>query len=191
MRRFLLRPLLILLALLFLFEAWLWEKLAPVVAWVVGLIPLARLKARFATSIERLPPYPTLLVFLVPVVLLLPLKFLGLWLLAKGAWFGALSVLAFAKMLSVGVTAFIFSVTRAKLMQLGWFRWIYETVMQGLAWAHALADPIKATIKLWLRDQRASIKRWAMSLFWSVGPTRAGRFLRRIRRIRRRFQAAP
>ena len=39
MRR-LLRPLLILLALVFLFEAWLWEHLRPLVAWVVDLIAL-------------------------------------------------------------------------------------------------------------------------------------------------------
>jgi hypothetical protein len=34
MRR-LLHPFLVLLALIFLFEAWLWERLAPVVAWLV------------------------------------------------------------------------------------------------------------------------------------------------------------
>ena len=38
MRR-LLRPLWLLLALVFLFEAWLWSHLAPVVAWVVELHP--------------------------------------------------------------------------------------------------------------------------------------------------------
>src|SRR5215813_4728383 len=100
MRRFLLRPLLILLALIFLFEAWLWSHLAPIVGSIVALVPWARFKARVAAAIERLPPYPTLLVFLVPVILLLPLKFLGLWLLARGSWFGALGVLAFAKMVS-------------------------------------------------------------------------------------------
>ena len=89
MRR-LTRPLLILLALVFLFEAWLWEHLAPVVAWVVALHSVGAFKARIAAAIERLPPYPTLLVFLVPVVLLLPLKFLGLWMLAHGFWLGAL-----------------------------------------------------------------------------------------------------
>ena len=41
MRR-LLRPILILLALLFLLEAWLWTHLEPIVAWVVAAIPLER-----------------------------------------------------------------------------------------------------------------------------------------------------
>jgi hypothetical protein len=93
MRR-LLRPLLILLALVFLLEAWLWEHLAPVVAWIVARIPLRELKTRIATAIESLPPSATLVVFIIPVLLLLPLKFLGLWMLAHGYWLGALAVLA-------------------------------------------------------------------------------------------------
>src|SRR5258705_7892817 len=126
MRR-LLKPLLVLLALVFLFEAWLWERLRPLVAWVVGLVRWDRLKARLAAAIERLPPYPTLLVFLVPVALLLPLKLLGLWMLAHGSWLGAMAVLALAKVVSLGVTAFIFELTRPKLLELNWFRGCYES----------------------------------------------------------------
>ena len=44
--RCLLRPLLILVALVFLFEAWLWSHLAPIVAWIVAHIPLRAIKAR-------------------------------------------------------------------------------------------------------------------------------------------------
>ena len=44
MVRHLLRPLWVLLALLFFVEAWLWDHLQPVVARVVALIPFARLK---------------------------------------------------------------------------------------------------------------------------------------------------
>ena len=95
-----------------------------------------------------------------PVLLLLPLKFLGLWMLAHGSWLEALGVLAFAKMVSVGVTAFIFDVTQPKLMQLAWFRWLYDCVVAGLAWAHGLIDPIKRRLRSWLR-------------MW--GPRRAGR----------------
>ena len=73
MRR-LLRPFLVLLALVFLVEAWLWEHLRPLVAWVVDLIAWNRLKARLAAAIERLPPYPTLLIFLIPPILLFPLQ---------------------------------------------------------------------------------------------------------------------
>src|SRR5262245_41798638 len=85
MRR-LLKPLWILLALVFLFEAWLWEHLRPIVAWIVDRIRWDTLKAQVAQRIEHLPPAATFLVFLVPVVLLLPLKIVGLWMLAHGSW---------------------------------------------------------------------------------------------------------
>src|SRR5438477_9974437 len=125
MRR-LTRPLLILLALVFLFETWLWEHLKPVVARVVSFIPWDMFKARVAAAIERLPPYPTLLVFLIPVILLLPLKVVGFWMLGHGFWLGALMVLTFAKIVSFGFTAFIFDLPRPSLLELPWFVWFDE-----------------------------------------------------------------
>jgi hypothetical protein len=175
MRR-LLRPFLILLALVFLFEAWLWRRLAPVVAWLVARLPLRQLKAAVAARIEALPPAATLVVFVVPVLILVPFKFLGVWLLAAGRWLDALVVLALAKVVGVGITAFIFDVTQPKLMQLAWFRALYQRVMVWLAWAHDLIDPIK-------RRLQTMFRMWA--------PDRAGRTLRLLARIRRRMQGAP
>jgi len=53
MRRWL-RPLWIVLALLFLLEAWLWDHLEPLVAWFVDLLPLGRLKRWLIPSLGRL-----------------------------------------------------------------------------------------------------------------------------------------
>src|SRR5439155_25637544 len=142
MRR-LLRPLWFLVALVFLVEGWLWRQLAPVVSRLVALIALPALKARIAAWILRLPPAAALLVFLVPGLLLLPMKLMGVWMLAHGAWLGALAILLLAKVVSVGVTAFIFQVTRPKLLQLGWFRWVHDRVVTALAWAHRQIDPLK------------------------------------------------
>jgi hypothetical protein len=174
MMRRLLRPLWILLALVFLFEAWLWERLKPIVGWFVALVPWRALKARTKAAIAHLPPVATLFVFLVPVILLLPLKLVGLWLLARGLWLGAMATLALAKVVSMGVTAFIFDLTRPKLLQLAWFRWLYEHMLAWLEWAHALADPYKEKIKQWLR------------LF---APQQAGRTMRLLRRIRERMRS--
>ena len=179
MRR-LLKPLWVLLALVFVFEAWLWERLRPLVAWVVAHIRWEMCKARVAAAIEHLPPYPTLLVFLVPVILLFPLKLLGLWMLAHGSWLGAMAVLAGAKVISMGVTAFIFDVTRPKLLQLPWFRWLYAHILVWLARAHALIDPIKARIKRAVRR-----------CLWLMKPGRPSRFFRRLARLRRRAYAQP
>ena len=179
MRR-LLKPLWILLALFFLFEAWLWEHLRPVVAWAVNLIAWDRLKARLAALIERLPPYAVLVVFVIPFILLLPLKFLELYLIMHRQWVATILVLVLAKLLGLGVTAFIFEVTKPKLLQMAWFRWLYELMLSWLEKAHALVDPIKARIKDQLRR-----------LIWLAKPGRPSRFFRRIARLRRRAYAHP
>jgi hypothetical protein len=174
MRR-LFRPLLVLLALVFLFEAWLWTHLAPVVASIVARIPLRAIKAAIAHWVEDLSPTATLVVFVVPIAaLLVPLKFLEVWMLVGGHWFGAIAVLAIAKVIGVGVTAFIFDATRPKLLQLAWFRRLYDRVTAWLDWAHELIDPIK-------RRLRSYFRMWA--------PRSAGRTLRLLVRIRRRMQA--
>ena len=147
----------------------------PVVAFIVARIPLHAMKAAIATWIEALPPAATLVVFVLPeVVLLLPLKFLELWMLAHRQWLGAIAVLALAKVVGVAVAASIFYVTRPKLLQLPWFLRLYQCVMAWLDWAHQLIDPIK-------RRLRSYFRMWA--------PKRAGRTLRLLVRIRRRMQA--
>jgi hypothetical protein len=169
------QPFLILLALLFLAEAWLWTHLEPIVARIVALIPLRRLKAWLAAKIETLSPPLTLVVFLVPVVVLFPLKIVGVWLLANHYWLAAMAVIVTAKLVGVGVAAFIFDVTRPKLMQMAWFRRVFDWVMRVRGWALTMIEPVQT----WLRDTRAA-------LFGGEPP----RWLRLALRTRRRMHSA-
>jgi len=171
MRRHWLRPLWVLLALLFLLEAWLWDHLKPLIAWFVDLIPFERLKQRLRDAIELLPPYAALAVFIVPLIVLLPLKFLEVYFLAKQQWLGAILVIVLAKLLGLGVTAFVFDATRDKLMQMVWFARMYAWFMWARDWAHAQTEPIRERIR---------------KLAWLLRPQRASRFLRRFVRLRRR-----
>lgn len=162
------RPLLVLLAIIFLIEAWLWRHLEPVVEWLVARIPLRELKARLGAWIETIPPLAALAVLAVPGVLLFPLKILALWLIAYQHFLSAVLVFAFAKLTGLGITAFVFEATRPKLLQMAWFRWLYEHIIIWLAYAHELVDPIKLRIRRLmnlLRPQRASR---AMRLFWRI-----------------------
>ncbi|MGB6863045.1 MAG: hypothetical protein WBE32_19150, partial [Pseudolabrys sp.] len=108
MRRNLFRPLWVILALLLLLEAWLWDHLEPLVARIVNVIPWGRVKTILGRQIENLPPYASLVVFIVPVIVLLPLKFLEVYFLATANWFAAIVVLVLAKLVGLGVTAFVF-----------------------------------------------------------------------------------
>jgi hypothetical protein len=146
MLRRLLQPIWVLLAIIFLIEAWLWDHLEPIVAWVVSIIPLRVFKQWLADRVDALSPATTLIVFAVPVIPLFPLKLIGMWLLMHEYWMSAVTTLLFAKFLGVGVTAFVFDVTRPKLLEMGWFEKLYESVMTLRAKARALVDPIKARI---------------------------------------------
>jgi hypothetical protein len=170
MRRWL-RPLWVFLALLFLAEAWLWDHLEPVVARVVNVIPWGKLKQKFAHLIEDLPPWATLFVFIIPFLVLLPLKLLDVYLLAKRQWLAAIVVLIVAKLVGLGITAFVFDVTRDKLLQMAWFHRMYDWVIWLRGWAHEITEPVRERVR---------------QLTWLLKPQRAGRFLRRLIRLRRR-----
>jgi hypothetical protein len=135
-----------LLAVIFLIEAWLWDHLEPIVARIVALIPLRTFKQWLAERVDTLSPAMTLIVFIVPVIPLFPLKLIGLWLLANEYWASAIFTIIFAKFLGVGVTAFIFDVTRSKLLEMPWFEKLYESVMALRAKATALVAPVKQRI---------------------------------------------
>lgn len=170
------RPFLILLAIVFLIEAWLWSHLEPIVAWIVSVIPLRRLKAALKRFLEWLPPGAALIAFAVPGLVLFPLKLLAVWLITQKYWLTAGFVFAFAKLVGLGVAAFIFEVTKPQLLKMAWFRWLYERVLIWLAWAHGLTDPIKKRLRRLIR------------LF---APRRSGRTLRLLWRFRRRHMKPP
>ena len=147
MLRRLLQPVWVLLAIIFLIEAWLWDHLEPIVARIVAAIPLAAFKQWLTERVDALSPAMTLIVFIVPIIPLFPLKLVGLWLLTHEYWTSAVFTILFAKMLGVGVTAFVFDVTRDKLLEMHWFERLYDLVMKLRAKAAELVDPIKQRIR--------------------------------------------
>ena len=147
MLRRLLQPVWVLLAVIFLIEAWLWDHLEPIVAWGVAKVPLRAFKHWLADRVDTLSPAMTLVVFVAPVIPLFPLKLVGFWLLAHEYWMSAILTIIFAKFVGVGVAAFIFDVTRPKLLEMQWFETLYEFVIGLRAKATALVDPIRLRIK--------------------------------------------
>lgn len=155
MRRFS-RPIWFLLALAFLAEAWLWNTLSPVIGAFVAWLPIETVRRWARRHIEGMPPAAALLVFLVPVFLLMPLKFVGLWLLMNHHWIAALCLLGFAKAAGVGLSAFIFGATKPKLLQLSWFRVVHDAVLRCYDWAHRMADPYLLEIRCKITTLRRS-----------------------------------
>jgi hypothetical protein len=175
MMRRLLQPIWILLAVIFLIEAWLWDHLEPIVARVVALIPLRAFKQWLAERVDTLSPAMTLIVFIVPVIPLFPLKLVGLWLLTHEYWTSAVLTILFAKFLGVGVTAFIFDVTKSKLLEMAWFEKLYEFILTLRAKANELVDPVKQRIR---------------HLIGGAGDGWSSRMLRLVQRFRKSVREA-
>lgn len=124
-----------LLALIIVFEEWGWRPLAE----LLGRLARWRPWAAVESVIIRLPPYAALVVFALPSTLLLPLKFLAIFLVAKGQVVLAGLLFVAAKVVATALIARLFMLTQPALMQIGWFAWVYDTVMP---WKEALVERV-------------------------------------------------
>ena len=145
MRR-LLRPLWFLLALVFMLEAWLWDHLGPVVRAIIDALPLKRLKDLAARGIQRLHPYASLVLFIIPGLILLPFKLAGLWLIARGHFIAGGFVFFMAKTVGLAVTAFLYDLCHDKLMQIPLFVRLYDWAQRARAWSTKQIEPARQAI---------------------------------------------
>jgi hypothetical protein len=156
----LLRALEFLLALLIVFEEWGWRPLADLLGWLARWRPWAGLEAR----IMNLPPYLALVVFALPSLLLVPLKFLALVLIAGGHVMLAGLLFILAKVVATALIARLFLLTQPALMQIGWFASAYDRVMP---WKEALVARVHASWawRLGRRVKAGILQRW--STLWA------------------------
>ena len=127
-----------LIALVILFEEWGWEPLQRALAWVARLPPLAWIERRIAA----LPPYGALLVFLLPTLLLLPVKLAALWLIGIGQAGLGLAVIVLAKLIGTALLARLFKLTQPALMQLAWFALWYG---RWTVWKASIVARVRAS----------------------------------------------
>lgn len=118
-----LTPPMIVLAALFMFvEEWIWDHLAAFMAWVGRAPALRWAEARIAA----LPPYAAMAAFLLPGLILMPVKISAFWLAARGHAVYAAGVFIAAKATGTAVAARLFTLCRPSLLTVGWFRRAYE-----------------------------------------------------------------
>ena len=132
------RALEFLLALIIVFEEWGWRPLAELLGRFARWRPWAVLES----FVVRLPPYAALVVFALPTLLLLPLKFVALLLIGNGQVVLATLLFIAAKVIATALVARLFLLTQPALMQIGWFAYSYDTVMP---WKQALTDRVHAS----------------------------------------------
>lgn len=154
-----------LLALIIVFEEWGWQPLQD----LLGRLAKWRPWAAVETAIARLPPYAALVVFALPSTFLLPLKFLAVFLVAKGQIVLAGLLFLAAKVVATALIARLFLLTQPALMQIGWFARGYDIVMP---WKDALVDMVHNSLvwrvaRVWKERVRRAIRRQ----WWQMRPT--------------------
>jgi hypothetical protein len=139
-------------ALLFLFEEWLWTRFLHLFAWLGRLGMLRWLDSKLV----RLAPAAALVILCIPIVVLFPVKIVGLWMITTGRLFSGCCVMLTAKLLSTAIIARIFVTCRSQLLRMAWF-----------ARLHAITCALRDRVHRWMEQQPAWID--------------ARRFLRRLR----------
>jgi hypothetical protein len=140
------------LALVFLAVSWAWEVVAPLVQAIIDLLPLRRLKAWAHAFLESLPPYPTLLMFIIPLALSEVIKIVAFVAFARGQIFAGSLIYLFAEVVRFGLAAYVWAVCREKLLSIDWVARLHAWLLTVHDWAQAQIAPVKAWIRQALEE---------------------------------------
>jgi hypothetical protein len=124
------------LALLVLFEEWLWEILTVLGQRFSRVLHLERLDA----WLSQASPKQALTAFAIPLAVVAPLNIGGLALMVHGAMTAGILLQIAAKLLGTLLVARVFRLARPALMSFAWFARLYERILRILRWAHALVQ---------------------------------------------------
>jgi hypothetical protein len=131
-------------------------------------IPLARwisarwMFARLYRWILSLGPYPTLLLFLLPLIVLEPIKPLAAYLAGTGHIMHGLVLLTVGEILKLVLVERLFCVSRDKLLSIPAFAWAYGKYSAAKAWLTSLEAWQLA--QRWGRLARLTLQRFISAL---------------------------
>jgi hypothetical protein len=84
-----------------------------------------RILRHLRRQIERLPPYPALVLIAVPLAVAEPLKLATLFIVGKGHWIAGVVAMICAYAVSLFVTERLFQIVKPKLLTLRWFKTLW------------------------------------------------------------------
>jgi hypothetical protein len=144
--------LLTILAVVVIFEEWLWDILTITGHWLSRALHLER----FDEQLSKASPPLALLAFLIPLIVVTPLNILALFQFMHGRVFQGILLEIAAKLLATLLVARVFRLVKPALLTFNWFAKLYTTIISLLRWAHnlirdsavyRLSVAMKATVK--------------------------------------------
>jgi hypothetical protein len=160
-KRLLLVPLSWFAAIVFLIEEAIWDWTAKLMARLGAVRVVHAIEKRITSLLPRW----ALVTFLLPSLILIPAKLIGLHAITSGHIVLGSSVFILAKLLGMALFSRIFNLTRPALMQLAWFARLYAFIMYYRDHIHAYLDSwaayqrIKLRIKTLVDSIKANFKR--------------------------------
>jgi hypothetical protein len=174
-------PLVHLAALLLLLEEWCWDVGARLGAGLARWPLLAAFEAR----VRLLPPWAALCLFVLPGLLLLPVKLLAVVAIAHGHAISGIVTIVAAKLGSAIVVARLYALTLPTLLAIGWFArchgWFMRLKNHWVGRLRASRAFVQATHLL--RRMRRALRRWR----YRRAARARGRHASRAARVLRRF----
>ena len=170
---------LILVIIYIIFEELIWEGVAkPIYEAIHSLKILQKVEAK----LQHVNPSIILIIF---VVLLLVVETFGIYagmlfvsgqvLLGLGLYLSKIPIAAF--------TFWLFRVTEDKLMTFGWFKWLYEKMMVGIAWLKSREMYIKTMERL--KTIKVFVRNWKKKYFAKESP-----FISRLKKLYQSVKAS-
>lgn len=172
LRRWLSAPLVWLAALVIAFEELAWDELSSLMGWL-GRLPVLRELEQWIASRS---PKTSLLLYLVPMLALLPVKLLAAFAITQGYAVFGLLVILLAKLGGTAILARLFALTQPQLMQLPLFAlwyarflrfkaYINERLAESPTWqaAHRGIQQVRAMLRRpsrWRRRGKWLSRRW-------------------------------
>ena len=167
---------LLLVILFILFEELVWEGIAkPIYSYVHSLKVLQKIEA-------WLQGVNATIILVIFVLMLASVEMLGIYagiLFVSGQ--AALGVMLYLTKIPIAAFTFwMFRVTESKLMQFGWFKWLYEKLMQAIDWLKSLEiyQNTMKRLKVTKEKLKQGLKRIKAKYFAKESP-----FVRRIKRL--------
>jgi hypothetical protein len=113
-------------ALYFLIDAIFLSAVRTIIRPLAGALSRSRIFIALAAWVAALSPYPSLALFLVPVIILEPAKPVGAYLVATGHLAYGVSLIAVGEMLKILIVERLFHFSRDKLMTIPAFARVYN-----------------------------------------------------------------
>ncbi|MCK1717802.1 hypothetical protein [Bradyrhizobium sp. 141] len=152
----------ILAAIYFLVDAVFMAVAKPISRWIERHFVFERLR----TWIRSLPPYGSLALFSVPVIILEPVKPVAAYLAATGQVLSGAMTFIVGELLKLVLVERLFHLTRDKLMRIPAFAWAYGKFAEVRAWIQATeAWRVVRALSRAARDRVAQVRATLIEAF--------------------------